>query len=458
MKKRICKLTSLLLALCILLSLVSCGSKNTYENSMIFGDPDAEDALRICIDIDFRELDESNKRRDQAIKEFVSLLQNHCGLENVVIQIIPDLTVPSERNIMLSRLRTEIMSGYGPDVFIMQCIGNSTIIESTESLFPYPQQAMENALFLPLDTYMENNTQYTEWDAQEQAILDAGRNEEGQQIIPLAYTFPLMVCSKLNVDIELPDKPLTLDDALSDPVLQEYYKDFVDCANFHTMEGLNGTLQDTMGFNNYLSYIIGDIADFEKEELLFTEDELVQRTIEILEMMIALEEEGNTEPSVFSEGFFSRTICRGTPVTMLPLYSIDGGIAAEITHFAAINRNTKLPEEAYKVIDLLLREETQMKSNLFVSGVCEFDDTAPLHGGTFSRETAFRGSYYLDEASFEKLTAIKEQITAVNFQSELTSDLDKLTGECYMMADQANFNPEALARETYRQLQRKVRE
>ena len=38
---------------------------------------------------------------------------------------------------------------------------------------------------------MENNTQYTEWDKLQQTVLKAGRNDDGQLIIPIAYTLPV---------------------------------------------------------------------------------------------------------------------------------------------------------------------------------------------------------------------------------------------------------------------------
>lgn len=55
------------------------------------------------------------------------------------------------------------MSGGGPDAFIMSNnYGDEN--EQKSSLFKYPQKSMEMGLFLSLDEYMENNTQFTEWD------------------------------------------------------------------------------------------------------------------------------------------------------------------------------------------------------------------------------------------------------------------------------------------------------
>lgn len=47
------------------------------------------------------------------------------------------------------------------------------------AIFNYPEKSMDVGLFLPLDEYMEKNTRFTDWDAQTQAVLRAGRRDEG---------------------------------------------------------------------------------------------------------------------------------------------------------------------------------------------------------------------------------------------------------------------------------------
>ena len=47
---------------------------------------------------------------------------------------------------------------------------------------------MKNHLSLPLDNYIEN-AKYMGWDKFLPVVMDAGRNDEGQQIIPLCCFF-----------------------------------------------------------------------------------------------------------------------------------------------------------------------------------------------------------------------------------------------------------------------------
>ena len=92
---------------------------------------------------------------------------------------------PTLRKTVLQRIRTEIMAGEGPDVFLMRytpawkfAAGGVMIendYEGTDFLFRYPEKAMETGLFLPLDEYIENNAELGEWDEIVQPVLDAGR-------------------------------------------------------------------------------------------------------------------------------------------------------------------------------------------------------------------------------------------------------------------------------------------
>ena len=136
------------------------------------------------------------------------------------------------RGAALTRLRTEIMSGEGPDVFLMRYTPYSGIdgndYENTDFLFRYPEKAMETGLFLPLDEYIENNAELAEWDKLTQPVLDAGRNEEGLQIIPLNYTFPLLGYPKSEWE-HIPDKKYTWNDMLENPELLPYSLDLANC-------------------------------------------------------------------------------------------------------------------------------------------------------------------------------------------------------------------------------------
>ena len=162
-----------------------------------------KDPLVICMDIEFA--NEPVHAASTVLNDFLLSLEQTGGLSNVVIDYLPKSG--PERESKLDRLRVEIMAGSGPDVFIMNCSTWGIDSEYTpveEPLILYPEMSMESGLFLPLDEYIENNTRFTDWDKLTQPVLAAGRHErDGQVIVPLAYTLPVLVYKKPDVDLDL---------------------------------------------------------------------------------------------------------------------------------------------------------------------------------------------------------------------------------------------------------------
>ena len=103
------------------------------------------------------------------IHDFTSKFKYFTGIEDVQLIYLPRQGV--ERETKLQRLRTEVMSGAGPDIFIVNC-GSADY-----ALFPYPEKMMNSGFFLLLDDYIENHAQFTDWDKQEQVTEVIFTNE-----------------------------------------------------------------------------------------------------------------------------------------------------------------------------------------------------------------------------------------------------------------------------------------
>ena len=436
---------SLFMAILLLLLCTACG-KNTETNTaneMCYGDPDAKDSLHILVDLYY-----DDTLREMDLHDFAFSLQETGGLENFIIEVLPD--TGAERETAVARLRTEIMAGSGPDVFILTA-------DFSNGLIPYPEKAMENGLFLPLDTYMENNSQFTNWDDQQQVVLAAGRNEEGQQIIPLSYTFPVTVYPQQTLEVEKPDTLLTWKDTLTDPKWKDIYAPINDLRREVFFEDIDGKRKWTTSSQLELEYVVGRIADYEEEELLVAEEELKERIEEVL----TLREESPITHEIgkapyreydMSEDVSSKQY--GVPSTLLPMYSDDGGVTVSVSNYAAVNRNTKQPEKAYTVIDILMRERTQLGTNLFTM-ICS--GAVPLNNKAFHPDYPFHGVHYMVGTSWNELTDIREQITAVNFKTELSWDINTLLYACED-AWERNEPIDGIVHEVYVQMQRKLRE
>lgn len=449
-----------------LLFLTACGGdaaeKNAEEDVKVFGATESKDPLRICVDL--QDFGTSNVGRlHTAMYDFWSTLKNTGKLEDVVIEYIPsprgmsgDTQDVSARAAAIDRIRAEIMAGEGPDVFLMTYMvyhgPMGCEYDETDILFKYPEKAMANGVFLPLDEYIENNTQFAEWDKFTKPVMDAGRNEEGQQIIPLTYTFPLLCYPKSEWE-HTPDKSLTWNDLLSDPELSVYGKDLANCSesfvDFYTKEELDGILW-------HMRYILGKYADYESEELLFTEEELLQRVNEIL---LLDRKDRYTEVEGACERFAGIRLAQreiDKPTTFLPLYSDDGGIVASIENFAAVNRNTDRPEDAFTVIDLLMSKHLQQSSAIYTDLLYN-KDSIPMHEELFQESAPLATSnYFMTEENFEAFCTVREQLTGANFEAEWMEMLDVLLAHC--RNPEPGTTVETYVHEFYEDMQRRVRE
>ena len=154
-------LLTLTLVLC--LCLPGCGPKD-------------KGPLRICLDLDIRDTMVNQATHD--FEKILETLAESGGAQEFEIELVPP--EGEERMGALTRLHTEIMSGEGPDLFIINSGWQDDLV------FPYPEKAARNGLLLNLDKLMEKS-QYTDWDQQVQTVLNAGKTEKGQYIIPLSY-------------------------------------------------------------------------------------------------------------------------------------------------------------------------------------------------------------------------------------------------------------------------------
>ncbi len=430
LKKRI---LAVLLTAVMLISLFSgCAGE---DGAATYGDVLSKDALRICVD-SMRTDPTRGMSKKQAGKFFDELaeeLKAECGIEKVVFELLPQYDVP-KRQTALMRLRTEIMAGEGPDVFIVQTATdfmNEPNIENG-AIFNYPEKSMEVGLFLPLDGYMENHTQYTDWDAQTQVVLNAGRSAEGQVLIPMTYDVPILLCPNELMNIPY-TKDLTRVEILDDPKTAE----------------LGAILYTTLGkaydfgvqpYFNALRDSLGKYGDYENETLLFTEEELYSIANEAGKLQNVMNESERPEP-IWSTGDFGTlryeidhrsAVEPDAEYCLLPRYTKDGGVAARVTAFMAVNRSTKFPEEAFSVIDYLMQEKMQRENYLFS---WLFARGFALQNDLGSGEKPFgEGNLeeFLHEPHMGQLLEIKEQITAVSIDSELDVNLDRMFKELFL--------------------------
>lgn len=346
--------------------------------------------LRVCVDLECvgTSLYSGTSDLESLVHALKSSIMNIGGPKDIEFEILPEAGV--ERDTAIKRIRTEIMSGEGPDVFIMA--GCKKAIDSEfnspveEPLIALPAKAMESGYFLVLDEYMEKSTQFAEWDKMTRIVLEAGKNEEGQQIIPLCYRIPATVYSVKEVE-HTPSKEITWMDMLESE--DEALAAAAVWTDMDVFAATWNTVKDDLLFTDLgvpmTEFVLGELADYKQEKLLFTEEELRLRIKEICVLADnylagqydsapthycgfpghnfnmnkkGADEEGQQYPELnglkIEEG-----------LRMIPLYSDDGGVTAEISAYAAINRNTKRADDAFFVLDYLLSRKAQQSEKIY---------------------------------------------------------------------------------------------
>ena len=431
-------------AVCFLTLLVAMTGCKTNESltpevvsSYVSENNDAEETaaspLRVFIDVEYgsniyaRLKDKLASYRTKRINgeeepiSFQTWIENMGGPSSVEIEIAP--IRENERDVYLTNLRTEMMSGGCPDVFVCSCgIGyhqkeaNGKLIDGewieSEPLFKFPQQAMKRNMFLALDDYIEK-AQFMEWDKLTPAVMEAGRTEQGQLLLPMTYTVATAAFREADVGHHTPSKEMKWEDMLSgEPHMRLAAIAVLD----HMGNGL------------------APFADYEHDKLVVSEEEMIRYFSEKLDNREKYKEESAVpytgfdlkvlheyDLSVYDEGFD-----KDDPIVLVPLYSRNGGYMATVTSFAGINANTKRPDDAFWVVDYLLGEECQ-RSILYT--YMTFGQAVPTLDGLMTQDTAVSDgieTVFMPDSFYEQFCAVRDNISFADFATPLDHELQRL--------------------------------
>lgn len=321
------------------------------------------------------------------------------------LEIIPQDSDTAE--IKASNIRTELMSGEGPDVFLLSTGAER---ESMPVLFPNPEKLMYTDTFLPLDDFLET-AEYARPEKFNQKILEAGKTEKGQMILPITYTYQKVVFRKTDLK-GLQEIPLSWEElrTCENPVLQE--------AVFY--------------YTQRMYPLFGELADYKEGKLLFTEKELQTMLEEVCAYTEWNEYRENRPEDLSIQGlfdFYPNLAASQDEKILVGIPNKNGGITAEIGTYIAVNRNTKIPDEAFSFLDLLFRDEilfgpgievgTKWGGNMFQRWFSDKDHLI------LNQELAKRYPD-LSEADLTALEELDNQINAVSFYSDLEKELEDL--------------------------------
>ncbi len=413
----------------------SSGSGGSKSEAAV-SEPAEQEPLRVFIDVEFgsnvfisvqeflRDYEtETAKGGKTKYKSFQTVIEDLGGLEDVEIEIPPKHG--DERDTYLTALRTEMMAGKGPDVFV--CLSgfgahyfeNNTGFCFEESLFRFPQQAMERNMFLPLDDHIEK-AQFMEWDKLTPIIMEAGKNEHGQLLLPMTYTMPLGYYRSADVEYRLEDTSLTWDDMLSG--------------------GPETLLQAANISESHQSAALAPIADYEEDQLALTEEELLEYVTSRMDAGSRLGEMDLPECSnglLHPNNWFDQENGASDELTLVPVFSRSGGYSAIITSFAGINVNTKRPDDAFFIVDYLMSKDAQ-QSRLYTHMTC--GNAVPTMEGLMSGRgngvsDGDGSNVYMSKNLYPEFVKLREGISGADFYTPLDRALYDMTLEIYNNPD-----------------------
>ena len=269
--------------------------------------------------------------------------------------VLPNNT--EDRETELTRLRTEIMAGEGPDAFILDATVPGTMTDSgepLEALFPNVEKSMYSHLFLDLEE-MVQNSEIVDLESCNQTVMDVGVTGDGRFLLPLTYTFSALILDP---------------SALEDPGYTFSTLDELLQSDQETLKGI-AAWSTLKLFPNCL----GALADYEGQNLLVTAESLTS-AIQQADAFAAFQEEAYSQsPAEYQGGSFisvntlTSLAREDMEYAVLPIPNPQGGVTAAVTFYAAINANAAHPQEAFDFIELLYSPELVTQQGFEVNGM-----------------------------------------------------------------------------------------
>lgn len=406
-KKNCKKICAMGLVLGMMFSLLSgCGQSPAREQDANAEAGEKNTTLWVLTEIS--KTDGMNCQANQIIKAFE---EEHEGVE-VKLEILP--TEAGEREVYLKKLRTQIMAGEGPDVYLlptgsvvttdMAGRGSQTRVEvkyEIEPLFRDASQAMYNGVFADVSRYYDADVELHTEELQKE-VMDAGVMEGCRYVLPIRYDMPSLfigtstsqeagisqtlmdggICAIMQYILEKEDNRMAIGlsmptDTLLLPTLFDYEKGEILVTEQE--------IADYMRLYQEWYAMFGPaVLDFveQTKETFWRAFDVPDVTWEQLPEMFPIElnrESFLTHDTMIDTGmhwsnlgfaFYSGGMqdaldqaaveyVLGNDIASYPLRTMDGAVVAEVTYYGAVGAGTDQPELAYDFLREFLTEEYQ---------------------------------------------------------------------------------------------------
>ena len=338
----------------------------------------------------------------------------------VEVELMP--TNADEYQTRLERLRIEIMAGEGPDIYVLSTADlYGPMLDPWECIFPDTERAMLDERFLNLDDYM-GKAELMEFDKMNPTIMEAGCTPEGRFVLPMAYSFSAA--------------------RITEPVND------TGAGWFDVMRGDDDALKNFYAIAAFWRFrgIFSELVDHETETLLFTEEELYDALSMILELLPPHGELPSREETIrniniktdfgpkngWSNEANGWSLEPQDGAVYLPLRNREGGVSADVTAYIAINSNTPYPDEAFRLVDMMMSKKFQSGE---LGEYIQYQEVLPVFSWAYGipvyddflqRSQPVHSRQYLTESMYPIWCELRDQITDARILSNMDRELFNL--------------------------------
>lgn len=334
--------------------------------------------LRVLIDES--DYDDTLGIHSQLNKWVAQFEAEHEGV-TVVLEVLP--LDSKSRNPMIQQIRSELMSGNGPDVVLMPNAYSDQVAAGSgqNPLINDVSLAMKNGLFLDISKYYDEDTELGT-DKLQQTVMDAGVLGDARYVLPLRYDIPIMYVDKqafsetgLRQDIfesnviELMDSVVAIDDNRTAAnfrmhwIQPQFTMNFLPrLIDYNTGKVTVSQTELESFFQSYQNYWVRLLH-------AFSNSSLSNRPVfyQYLSNGDYWTDSGNflfigSMQQLVENVTIANT--KNVELEMYPIRAMDGSVIADVTYYGAISAGCQNPELAYEFLRAFLTEDFQWERNL----------------------------------------------------------------------------------------------
>lgn len=303
---------------------------------------------------------------------------------NVRLQVLPNGNkqggnYQAARDAALQQLRTAIMAGRGPDIYLLPSVSTNY-----EMLFKDVNQAMANGYFEDISIFYNTDTELSK-ESFAANVMDAGTLDGARYVLPLRYDMPIAYVDTAEFTT------LGGDLDMFDGGILSLFNEILATEN---PELAVGAFINVKATESFALNLLGQTVDYGKQEVLLKEETLSEFMVSIQRIRSAnLIDPDNWEERIyvnypndladlFSKGEFwtdETSFYIGTmqdilenaayaeameiEIAMIPVADAEGKITADVTYYGAVGDACDDVALAYEFLRMFLTEDAQILQN-----------------------------------------------------------------------------------------------